>query len=65
MLPHALERAANAHLTTRNGYSSIKEVEVGQLAVYSVIDDVKLVKAMTPRPCWIVNCYSTLKGTRF
>lgn len=60
VLPHLLQRDANAHLAIHDSDRSIEEVKIRQLAVDAVIDDVDLFEAVVE--C-VINNDDSLKGT--
>lgn len=63
VIPHALQGAANSHLAAGNGNGSVEKIQIGQLAIDTVVEHVKLVEAMTPRASGILNSNSSLKSS--
>lgn len=61
MLLHGLDRSGYAHLTTCDIDDRIDEIQVGKLAIGSIIDDVNRLEASF---LGVVDCNSTLQSTR-
>lgn len=61
VVPHALNGASDSCVSAGNLYSSVEEVQVGQLAIYTVIDDVQLIEALSPGSGRIVYSNGSLE----
>ena len=60
VVPHALQRAADAHLAACDGDGCVEEIEVGELAVHAVVHDVQFVVAVAPWSGRVIHCDGAL-----
>lgn len=63
VVPHALYGAAYADLASGNVDCGVEEIEIGQLAIDTVVNNVQLLETMAPRTGRVVNGNSSLQSS--